>query len=152
MCVTEKNDLRTAQDPEWQLLAEFCSSGKPGGELQISTELRQAVQGLGLEPGQSQNIQKTFLETVQRVIQRQNQEQRCLPLLLRIWTSAVHVEGGLRLGVEHIDWCKGHGWGFFLIEKPGLSSQGSPRGPCHLQEHIVELFLYQEGRFFQRRP
>jgi hypothetical protein len=150
--VTEKNGLRITQDSGWQLLAEHSLSSEPGSEGELTAGLLQTLQELGLRPAQAERIGKTVVETVQKALQRQNQERYGLPILLRIWVSAVYAQGGSQLGSKaaHDGRRQGNGWGFYSIERQRLRPQSSQEGPDQDPDRMIELFLYQERMHSKR--
>ena len=87
-------------------------------------------------------IREAVTEGLPKVINRANQDQHNLPVLIRIWVSALYPEDLSLSGqeTEPGDRWGSSGWGFFLIQKQEVDPQ-APAGELH---HVIELFLYQE--------
>ena len=109
----------------WQLLAEFAEASPPHRDRHLADQVTEAVQGLGLQPAQLEQIHEIFVQAVNRATQRGDAARPNYPVRARIWV----------LGI-----CDGRGWGFFLVDKQSHDPQGVQADT----DHLVELFLYQE--------
>ena len=141
--MTESETIHTLHSPAWQLLAELAPPTGPGSEHRAADWVAGAVRELRLGPAPVRRIQEAVTEGWRKVINRENQDQDNLPLLIRIWISAAHPEdpSSSNLGAQLGDRQECCGWGFFLIQKQADDSEASA-GEAH---HVIELFLYQES-------
>jgi len=140
--MTESETKHTIHSPAWQLLAAFAQPTRPGGEQLAAKWVAGAVQELGPGPAQMGRILEAVTEGLHKVIDRANQDQHNLPVLIRIWISAPYLEDLSLSGqeTEAGDRWGASGWGFFLIQK----QEDDPQALAGELRHVIELFLYQE--------
>lgn len=123
--MTDKMASRSQRSSGWQLLAEFVAATPSVSDRQLVGEVTEAVQSLGLQKVQLEQICKAFVQAVGRATRGGHSSRQLYPVHVRIWA----------LGTRD-----GRGWGFFLVAKQDHDPQR-----VHADSgHLVELFLYQE--------
>jgi hypothetical protein len=141
--VTQTNVFRSTQDPAWQLLAEFSLPGEPGKERQSAQQFTRGLGNLGMQLAQVERIRKAVVEAVRDAKKRADRDQESLPISVRLYVSAAFMDDLSRSNPDaQQEASRGHpAWGFFLIQRRG----GNPQSPDLPSQHLIELFLYQEG-------
>ncbi len=151
------NDILNSRsaEPVWYLLAEFSLSkfladhGKTDGLT--AGYLPQAVKELGMPPESLENMTKTLTGFAKEARGHFKQRGVRLPGRIRVFCQNRLVDAAQSDHTEHatepiqmILWPVVKmfgGWGYFLIERSGNVSAGSPAR----SGNSVDLYLYKEG-------
>ncbi len=121
---------------EWHLLAEILVAGEPD---QKTLAIEQVLETVGIFQLTAQHMEKmktAVTRAVMNEIELIGQERTLQPISIRVMASEQAVKAQ-----TNPEAFKGHGWGYFLIEK--MTEEAWLRGAVFCQK--IELYLYLEG-------
>lgn len=115
---------------DWQHAVEFELETDSNSVQQAAEVVAQTILNLHIKSTVANRIQKTFIETLHSILQKEDVITRNTPLIIRVLVSSDTP----RDGSDPIS--ANRNWGFFLVEKQRRCSG--------LLYHLLELYLYQE--------